>query len=235
MPWWVEILPALGIGLLGATHCLSMCGGVNALMLGNADQTPAARSRYVFAFNLGRIGSYAVAGLSLGSVSFALQALHPNVMAVTQILAGSLLLTMALFIGRWWLGLSHLERLFSAIWQHIQPFAAQLLPVRSTFGALKVGALWGWMPCGMVYSTLSWAVLAENPLHSAMLMLGFGIGTLPAMLAAGFFAQAVLMLFKRGWIRNLSAVLLLLYGIWQVTNGILLLQADTTVLHHHSM
>jgi len=233
MSWWLEIASALGIGLLGATHCLSMCGSVNALMLGQTQGSPLLRSRRVLAFNLGRIGSYALAGLSLGSVSFAVQSIHPNIMAATQILAGLLLLAMALFIGRWWLGLGAFERWFGRIWQYIQPLATQLLPVKSTFAALKIGALWGWMPCGMVYSTLSWAILAENPLQSAVLMLAFGVGTLPAMLAAGFFAQAVLNLFKLDWVRNLSVVMLIVFALWQLSNGIGRVYSDQSGHQHN--
>ena len=92
---------------------------------------------------------------------------------------------MAAYVGRWWQGLAVLEKLGAPVWAVLQPFASQLLPVRSAPAALAAGALWGWLPCGLVYTTLAWAMLAETPLESALRMLFFGLGTMPAMLGSG--------------------------------------------------
>lgn len=230
-----EILAAFMLGLGGSTHCLSMCGGINTtLVLGSTDQ-PSKRRLYVPLFSLGRISSYAMAGLAVGSVSFALQSQNNLFGPVARIASGLLLLAMACYIGRWWMGISKLEASAAKVWKHIQPVTSQFIPVKSGFSALALGGLWGWLPCGLVYSALSWAVLAPHPAGSALLMFCFGVGTLPAMLGAGYFADQFAKYLRRDSVRTLAAMLLVAFALWTIANGVqhLLPQQGDAHSHHH--
>ncbi len=89
--------------------------------------------------------------------------------------AGLMLILLGLYIARWWQAVTYIERLGKHLWKHIQPFSKQLLPVSSVPNALLLGSLWGWLPCGLVYSTLIWSASAADWQTSAMLMAGFGI------------------------------------------------------------
>ena len=212
-----DLLPLLGsalvLGLLGGGHCLGMCGGLmGALTLAIPPEQRGKRLRLLLAYNLGRIFSYACAGLLLGLAGWAV-ASSPAALAL-RVVAGLLLIAMGLYLAGWWSGLTRIEALGRGLWRHIQPLASRLLPVSSLPRALLLGALWGWLPCGLVYSTLLWAASQGNAGYSAALMLAFGVGTWPVLLATGLAAERVNALLRRRSVRVAGGVLVVLFGIW---------------------
>ena len=212
-----DLLPLLGsaliLGLLGGGHCLGMCGGLmGALTLAIPPEQRGRRMRLLLAYNLGRILSYACAGLLLGLAGWAV-ASSPAALAL-RVVAALLLIAMGLYLAGWWSGLTRIEALGRGLWRHIQPVASRLLPVSSVPRALLLGALWGWLPCGLVYSTLLWAASQGNAGYSAALMLAFGVGTWPVLLATGLAAERVNILLKRRSVRVAGGVLVMLFGIW---------------------
>nr|WP_267273298.1 sulfite exporter TauE/SafE family protein [Pseudomonas putida] len=204
---------ALVLGLLGGGHCLGMCGGLmGALTLAIPPEQRGKRLRLLLAYNLGRIVSYACAGLLLGLAGWAV-ASSPAALAL-RVVAALLLIAMGLYLAGWWSGLTRIEALGRGLWRHIQPVASRLLPVSSLPRALLLGALWGWLPCGLVYSTLLWAASQGNAGYSAALMLAFGVGTWPVLLATGLAAERVNALLRRRSVRVAGGVLVMLFGVW---------------------
>ena len=174
------LVSALILGLLGGGHCLGMCGGLmGALTLAIPKEQRSRRFRLLLAYNLGRILSYATAGLLIGLAGWAV-ANSPAALFM-RILAGLLLIAMGLYLAGWWSGLTRIESLGRGLWRYIQPVANRLLPVSSLPRALLLGALWGWLPCGLVYSTLLWSASQGNALDSALLMLAKFSGVTPVM------------------------------------------------------
>ncbi|MCF1488613.1 sulfite exporter TauE/SafE family protein [Pseudomonas sp. AA27] len=212
-----ELIPLLGsalvLGLLGGGHCLGMCGGLmGALTLAIPAEQRGRRLRLLLAYNLGRILSYAAAGLLLGLAGVAL-ASSPLAIGL-RVVAALLLIAMGLYLAGWWSGLTRIEALGRGLWRHVQPIATRLLPVSSLPRALLLGALWGWLPCGLVYSTLLWAASQGDALHSAALMLAFGVGTWPVLLATGLAAERVGRLLRKRGVRMAGGVLVVLFGLW---------------------
>ena len=212
-----DLLPLLGsaliLGLLGGGHCLGMCGGLmGALTLAIPPEQRGRRLRLLLAYNLGRILSYAGAGLLLGLAGWAV-ASSPAALAL-RVVAALLLIAMGLYLAGWWSGLTRIEALGRGLWRHIQPVASRLLPMSSLPRALLLGALWGWLPCGLVYSTLLWAASQGNAGYSAALMLAFGVGTWPVLLATGLAAERVNALLRRRSVRVAGGVLVMLFGVW---------------------
>lgn len=207
------LLSALILGLLGGGHCLGMCGGLmGALTLAIPPEQRARRLRLLLAYNLGRILSYATAGLLIGLAGWAV-ASSPAAM-VLRVLAGLLLIAMGLYLAGWWSGLTRIEALGRHLWRHLQPLASRLMPVSSLPRALLLGAVWGWLPCGLVYSTLLWASSQGSPGESALLMLAFGLGTWPVLLATGMAAERLTALLRRRGVRVAGGLLVILFGIW---------------------
>ncbi len=208
-----QLISALVLGLLGGGHCLGMCGGLmGALTLAIPAEQRGRRLRLLLAYNLGRILSYACAGLLLGVAGWAL-ATSPAAMAL-RVLAALLLIAMGLYLGGWWSGLVHIERAGRGLWRLVQPVANRLLPVSSVPRALLLGALWGWLPCGLVYSTLLWAASQGNAGDSGLLMLAFGLGTWPVLLATGLAAERTRQLLRQRGVRTAGGVLVILFGLW---------------------
>jgi sulfite exporter TauE/SafE len=207
------LVSAVILGLLGGGHCLGMCGGLmGALTLAIPPEQRSRRFRLLLAYNLGRILSYACAGLLIGMAGWAV-ANSPAVM-VLRVIAALLLIAMGLYLAGWWSGLTRIEALGRGLWRHIQPFASRLMPVSSLPRALLLGALWGWLPCGLVYSTLLWAASQGNALDSGLLMLAFGLGTWPVLLATGMAAERLTAVLRKRNVRMAGGLLVILFGLW---------------------
>jgi sulfite exporter TauE/SafE len=207
----ISLGAALLIGLLGAGHCLGMCGGIiNALSMATAGHK---RFRLLLGYNLGRLTSYTFIGLLVGLLGSGL-AHQSHGAFVMRTIAALVLVLAGLYIGQFWNGLLKLESLGKGVWKYIQPFAQGLMPVKNMWGAMLLGALWGWLPCGLIYSTAIWASMAGSPLMSAGLMLSFGVGTLPAILATGLTAQKLASVINNKGFKRFSGVMLIIYGVW---------------------
>lgn len=207
------LVSALILGLLGGGHCLGMCGGLmGALTLAIPAEQRARRLRLLVAYNIGRICSYGIAGMLIGLAGWAV-ASSPAAM-VLRVIAALLLIAMGLYLAGWWSGLTRIEGLGRYLWRYLQPYASRLMPVSSVPRALLLGAIWGWLPCGLVYSTLLWAASQGSAVNSGLLMLAFGIGTWPVLLATGMAAERLTALLRKRGIRMAGGLLVILFGLW---------------------
>tara|TARA_B100002019_G_scaffold268889_1_gene261236 strand:+ start:173 stop:757 length:585 start_codon:yes stop_codon:yes gene_type:complete len=168
----------------------------------------------LLAFNFGRIGSYSLiaAGIALLSTQAAGQWAWAGLLLMT--LAGALLIFMGLSMGQWWQGIRYIERAGAPVWRALSPLTKRFLPVNNAGQALALGSLWGWLPCGLVYSTLGWAALQPTVPSAALTMFFFGLGTLPSMLATGYAAQWIRGIKSHQGVRKISGLLLILFGLW---------------------
>ncbi|WED23289.1 sulfite exporter TauE/SafE family protein [Vibrio sp. JC009] len=210
---------ALMIGLLGSAHCVGMCGGI-ASAVGMSSLSSSGKYLTPVFYNLGRLLSYMLMGLVVGgAIASASQILTGNsALNWLRLLSAVVMIVLALYIGKWWQGLLTVEKAGQHIWKHIAPVTKKLLPLRSPFHALPLGFLWGWLPCGLVYSTLTWAAVSGGALNGALIMFCFGLGTLPSMLLVGFGATHANQLRNSVWFRQIGALILLAYGIYIVVS-----------------
>ncbi len=208
------------VGLLGGTHCVGMCGGiVGALAAG----LPAGRRQWplALAYNLGRISGYALAGAALGAVGSAgllLEDVLPVQLAL-YVLANLMLIALGLYLLGVPQGLTFLERGGQRLWARLQPLTRRFLPADTVARAYPLGLVWGFLPCGMVYSVLSMALLTGSALRGASLMLAFGLGTLPNLLAAGLLLRRFRDLAQARAVRAASGLLVLGFGAWGLFNA----------------
>jgi sulfite exporter TauE/SafE len=121
---------------------------------------------------------------------------------------------MGLYLAGWWRGLAHVEKLGARWWRRIEPMGRRLLPVRRPRQALLVGALWGWLPCGLVYSVLIWSIATGSATQGALLMLSFGLGTLPNLLLMGLFANRVARTLRAPLVRGLAGSMVIGFGVY---------------------
>lgn len=170
-------------GLLGGLHCAGMCGGIlGALSTGGGAALPR-----LIGTHAGRIGSYALLGAAvagLGGAAGLVAGLAPLQIAL-YLLANVVLLATGAYLLGWRAPMTWVEARGGGLWRHLSPWTRSLLPVRTLGQGLALGALWGFMPCGLVYGALAMAMLSGQPLAGSALMAAFGLGTLPNLLAAG--------------------------------------------------
>ncbi|MGQ0525894.1 MAG: sulfite exporter TauE/SafE family protein [Betaproteobacteria bacterium] len=190
MSGWLQVLAtsAFIAGLLGGVHCAAMCGGLVGAACGGRRERVL---RYALGYNLGRLASYTAAGALAGALGQAGLWLRGGALAQQAMLA---LASMALIaLGLYLAGVAPFMRAVEsaggALWRLLQPYSRWFLPVDSMPRALGLGALWGWLPCGMVYAVLLTALATGDAAHGALVMFAFGLGTLPNLLAIALLAQ----------------------------------------------
>ena len=200
------------VGLLGGTHCVGMCGGiVGALTLGGAP-----RWRIHLAYNAGRIASYALAGAVAGALGAA--SLAAGKAEGVRLGLYALANLMLVLLGVYLLGvvqvLLPIERLGHHLWRRLQPLGRRFLPAQSVAQAFPLGLLWGWLPCGLVYSALASALTAGSATRGAAMMLAFGLGTLPNLLLAGMLLARLNEFVRRVAVRRIAGLLVLGFGLY---------------------
>ena len=227
----ISLFPVFVVGLLGSVHCVGMCGGiVGALSVARAPLHGGARAfpvpvrtvarstgalAGVAAYNAGRIGSYMLAGALAGGLAGGAQRLAglPALQAAAYWLANLMLVALGLYLMDAWRGLAWIEIGGRALWRHLQPQLRRLHPLDSPAHMLAAGLLWGWLPCGMVYSVLVTAMLSGSAASGAAVMLAFGLGTLPALLALGLAGTRLRAWLQRCAVRVACGALVLAFGV----------------------
>ena len=260
----LQLLPVFLVGLAGSVHCVGMCGGIVGALSAASRPKPrphpviaialaaptatapastptvalADRLARVLAYNGGRIGSYMLAGALAGGVAGGAQSLAR--MAGVQIgfywLANLMLVALGLYLMDAWRGLARLEAAGQVVWRRVQPLLAPLLPMDSAAKALALGGLWGWLPCGMVYSVLLTAMLSGSAASGAAVMLAFGLGTLPMLLSLGLLGARLREALQRRAVRVGCGLLVLAFGLLglaRAANGLSLGWVDALCLTGH--
>jgi sulfite exporter TauE/SafE len=190
----INYFAAFLIGLLGSTHCIGMCGGiVGALTMGlpdNVRQSPVKLLPYLLIYNTGRLLSYAFAGLLIGLITASASSFFQiGKFPIGGIVGGLFMIALGIYIAGWFQTMAPLEKLGGHFWRVIEPFGRKLMPVKTLPHAFGLGLLWGWLPCGMVYS-----------------------GTLPMLLAMGGLAEKLQRITRNKKIRYFAGIILIAFG-----------------------
>ena len=224
-----EVLATLGVafaaGLAGSTHCVAMCGGMSAAlgMRARAGAVGWRASLHAAQYHVGRIAGYALVGALAGALG---QGTHwlmqlARVEVLLRVAAGVLTLLIAVRILTGKNLLAGLERYGLHVWRYLQPHARQAAQGQRWYHALLVGVLWGWLPCGMVYSVLLLAATGGSALSGAAVLACFGLGTLPALLASTVLTSQMPQRMRSPAWRAVNGVLLAAFGVWMVVQPLL--------------
>jgi sulfite exporter TauE/SafE len=176
---------ALLLGLAGSGHCLAMCGGIAAAFgVSGAQRQPIA---VPLAASIGRIAGYATLGALVGAFGAGLGSWleQPAGIWALRALAALTLVLLGLQLAGWTRLLDRMAGVGAPLWRRLQPISRRLLPIDSFGKALAFGAIWGLLPCGLVYGMLTLSIGFASPVQGALFMGAFGLGTLPALLGLG--------------------------------------------------
>lgn len=221
----LDFTAAFIVGLLGGAHCVGMCGGiVTALTFGLPENQRSGWQGLSFqlTYNLGRLTSYTAAGLLVGGLGALLATWLPVAIAqrLLQSLAGLFMIALGLYLAGWWFGLRRVEEVGGWLWRKVEPLGRKFMPVRSPVHALVLGLVWGWLPCGLVYSVLIWALSAGSALQGGGLMLAFGVGTLPNLLLVGAAAGWLTKNTRKPAVRAVAGGMVLLFGVYTLAQAL---------------
>lgn len=223
---------ALVMGLLGGVHCAAMCGGIVGAL--NARPRDPVRVRHDgaaavavpllgqlplhAAYSAGRVGSYAVAGAaagSLGGTALLLESMLP-VQVALSVVAHALVVLLGLHLAGVGRSVARLEHLGAGLWRRIAPVGKRFLPADTFPRALAVGAVWGWLPCGLVYSALALALLSGSGGAGALTMLAFGAGTVPNLVATGMAVRGGAGVLRDPRVRFGAGLAVAALGLWGI-------------------
>ena len=205
------------LGFFGGTHCVGMCGGLSSAF---ALQLPPHLNRLglIVLLNLGRISSYVLIGLIVGLVGQIGISLDDTrwLQNGLYIAANILLLLLGLYLAGLSTAATQIERIGRPIWKRLNPILNRLLPIKSVPACFGVGMLWGWLPCGLVYSASLYALGSGNAVQGGLYMLAFALGTLPNLLAMGIFAAQLKTLLQRKAIRLCAGLLVTGWAVFRL-------------------
>ena len=214
----ITLLTLFLLGFFGGGHCVGMCGLSSAFAL----QLPPGLNRtgLIVLLNLGRISSYVFIGLLVGAIGQVGISLDQTRWLQNGLyLSANLLL---LFLGLYLAGISSLatriESIGRPVWKRLNPLLNRLLPIQSVPACFGVGMLWGWLPCGLVYSASLYALGSGNALEGGLYMLAFALGTLPNLLAMGLFAAQLKNFLQRKTVRLAAGLLVAAWALWRLVS-----------------
>ena len=210
----LTLFTAFILGFFGSAHCLGMCGGiVGALSFNNQGKNPLVVH---LGYQLGRISTYGILGLVVGFIGLWASEAHDQVGLALRWASGLMLILMGFYLAGVTASLKWIEQHGQSIWKHIQPLSKGLLPVTHAHKGYLLGMIWGLLPCGLIYSTLTWAMVSASPVKSGLLMIFFGLGNLPALLSASFFSHKINKLRELTQLRYVLGLLIALFGVWTI-------------------
>lgn len=208
---------AFMMGIFSGAHCIGMCGGIICTLSYSCQRKPNQTWLpffYQLFYSFGRITTYSVLGVVSGLAGYAIAERMGTQSAVWIRYASSVFVILSgLYISGWWQWIAPLERAGKIIWRPVSGLTKYFLPVSSLHQAWLLGALWGLLPCGMVYSALLFSLGGQSVLNSALIMFAFGLGTLPALLLAGSLMHYYQQILAARWVRHLSGVTLIAFGM----------------------
>ncbi len=184
-------LVAFAMGLATSLHCVGMCGSIIGTL--TLSLSPQVRNNkrllipFVFNYNFGRITSYTLAGAIAGVVESFIPApvTEINGYRILQLVSAVIMAGAGLYIAGWLPRFAYIEKTGAYFWRLIEPYGRKLIPVKDPVQAFLFGLIWGWLPCGLVYTALALALTTGDIAKSAITMFAFGIGTLPAVMGVG--------------------------------------------------
>jgi hypothetical protein len=215
----ISLPVAFVVGLLSTVHCVGMCGGVmGALSFALPPATrdrPAQLAGFLLAYNVGRILSYALAGALAGGLGLTVVQSSGSVGAANALraAAGVLMVLAGFHLAGWLPAVARLERLGAPLWRLLEPYARRLVPVHTPSRAVLYGAVWGWLPCGLVYAMLGVAAGQAGIAAGAATMAAFGLGTLPTLVATGLFAGRLHRLGRGPLLQRIGGAAVALVGL----------------------
>jgi len=209
------VFAAFMVGLLGAGHCISMCGGISGAIAHSSGQHGKLSTLTPLFYNLGRITSYTFIGALVGYTAEIGLNFGEGYTAfvVLRLISGVTLIFIGLYIAQINAGILQLEKVGRYIWRFIQPLTKQFLPLKSPIHAFPLGFLWGWLPCGLVYSALTLALASGTVINAASIMFAFGLGTFPIMFLVGNLSSKFHSIIQNSKLKRGSGLVLIIFGL----------------------
>jgi len=232
----IDFISIITIAFLGSFgHCIGMCGGIVIAYSSTKvaqEWSKAHQSTAHLLYSFGRILTYAILGAVFGYLG-GVATFSNTANGILWLIAGSAMVLTGLSLMGKIKFLTLIEHSVSKSTWYQQNFKA-LLGSQTLVSFFLLGMLNGLLPCGFVYFFAITAASTADPFYGALVMIVFGLSTIPALFSLGFFVG----LFKQSGFRNtmikLASISVILYGGYTIYNGYdYLVSPDRTILECH--
>ena len=222
------LISAWLVGVLGAVHCLAMCGGFLAAVVARDGARAVAPllplrtiARRQLAYHAGRVATYALLGAAFGAAGAAAlkSADLLSLQRALYVAANIFLVLLALSLATGAPGVAWLQRAGARVFGIVLPAIRPLLQQPGAIGRIALGLIWGLVPCALVYSVLPLALFAGGTWEGAAVMLAFGLGTVPNLIGTGVLLGHARPLVERKSLRYVAAAVLIAFafvGLYRV-------------------
>lgn len=237
-----SLITAFILGLSASTHCIMMCGGIATALSSNNQATKKGANYRLLSFHGGRILCYSCLGVLFGGIIQGSGQLldqqasfYNHIGAILRLCAAFLLVLTALYLANLNHSIKRFEQLFSPLWKKISPLTARYMAMNTNRDAIKLGFLWGFLPCGMIYTALIWSLSQQSSSLAGLLMMAFGLGTAPSLLLIQSFHLQVNKWLQKKAVKRLMALVIFTMAIWSAVPAITQLTAQEGAKgHDHS-
>lgn len=249
-----DLIIAFSLGLLSAPHCIGMCGSIATALLMSAQRSertqletqpirmvaaagpphriapsvPTGAVNDAFLFGSGKLLAYVVLGIVAGGLGFVIGTLGVWPGVFLRGLSAVLMIVIGLYVAGWWQGLARLETFGARLWHPALRMFGRIDMGKNT-NKLAAGALWGFLPCGIVYSVLGLALASGDIAKAAAMMASFGLGTMPFVLSAGGLLQVASKALAQPLVKQCAGAAMIVLGLCTVS----LLLETSPALHSH--
>jgi len=199
-----------------------MCGSIiGTLSLSLKPEIRANKPKmiaFIFSYNFGRIFSYMLAGLIIGLLEsiLTLPLGEEHGHRFLEIISALIITGAGFYIAGWFPNFAYIEKTGSRFWKTIEPYGRKLIPVATLPQAFMFGMVWGWIPCGLVYTALALAATSGDITTSILIMLAFGLGTLPAVASTGIVSTFISHINSLQTAKQVVGMLLVFVAIFSV-------------------
>ena len=201
-------------------HCVGMCGPI-AMMINGHGSRHILINRLVY--NVGRVITYVLMGVVVGMLGKIVQ--WGDLQGKVSIALGLLIILLLL-----------IPKIQSVVLPSLSVLVIKLkrsfsthLQSKKSYSTMLTGILNGFLPCGLVYGALAIALIQATPAESATVMVLFGLGTLPAMVAAAYSWQAIRKMIPFSF-QRIQTVMLVIVAVGMIWRG---LSSETHLFHDH--
>ncbi|WKJ92664.1 sulfite exporter TauE/SafE family protein [Methylomonas montana] len=212
-------LAAFAMGLFSSLHCIGMCGSIIGTLTYSLKPEIRNDKRRLFGivlnYNMGRIFSYALAGAVAGILEafLSLPFTQGQAHRLLQLVSAVIMAGAGLYLAGWFPRFAYIEKMGARFWKLIEPFGRRLIPVQNRTQAILFGMVWGWLPCGLIYTALALAATTGSIVHSSLTMLAFGLGTLPAVMGVGIMTSLLTRLSKARRFKHAVGALFIIFAL----------------------
>jgi hypothetical protein len=216
----IEYFLIFTAGVLGSMHCLGMCGGFPIAISSVPKKCRIRKASNHLLYNIGRVFTYTFLGMLVGYLGLRVEKLGTFLSG--QVILSSLAGIFMIYFGLQIAGLIGEKNIpgFTPFYNLLKKIMVTFLNQGKISGSFYLGIFNGFLPCPLVYGFLLAAAASGSPIKGALVMLSFGLGTIPTMLSLGGLGEFITPKFKAR-LSRFPGYLVLIFGLITLARGIL--------------